>query len=195
SQPYLFKSSRTALGRRSNNYIGSPENGLPVSCGVRAQEDSHGLRIETIVVVVEELVEVTSAKKELIGPPRRERGVQDRTIVSVVEGSHLEVVGQIRAGCSQGRTAAQRCGLVSLTNDGVKRKVMFVGNLVIEASYAVVAVAKFGTGAKEVASCSRQAADYVPRPEAISTDGRRRCRTLRDPVGSQNVQSLIYPGI
>src|SRR5204863_5436031 len=70
SQTNLFKSSRSALGRRRDDNIGSSENGLPVVGGVRAKEYSHGLGIEAVVVVVKKLVEVDGAKKELIGPPR-----------------------------------------------------------------------------------------------------------------------------
>ena len=154
SQTNLFKSPRTALGRRRDDDIGSAVDGLSVGGRVRAKEYSHGLGIKAIVVVVEELIEVAGAKKELIGPPRRQRGVQDPAIVSVVEGRHLKVVRQIGAGRSQRWAAAQRCSLVTLTDDGVQRKMMFVRNLVIDPSYAVVAISKLGTGAEEIAGSS-----------------------------------------
>ena len=118
-QTYLFKSPRTALGRRRDDDIGSAVDGLSVGGGVRAKKYSHGLGIKAIVVVVEQLVEVAGAKKELIGPPRRQRGVQDCAIVTVVERRNLEVVRQIRAGRSQRWAAAQWSRLVTLTDDGV----------------------------------------------------------------------------
>src|SRR5690349_10831761 len=70
SQTNLFKSPGSALGRRCDDDIGSAVDGLSVGGGVWAKEYSHGLGIEAIVVVVEQLVEVAGAKKELIGPPR-----------------------------------------------------------------------------------------------------------------------------
>ena len=69
SQTNLFKSPGTAFGRRRNDNIGSTEDGLPVIGGVRTKEYSHSLCVETVVVVVEELIEVAGAEKELIGPP------------------------------------------------------------------------------------------------------------------------------
>src|SRR6266404_2733743 len=102
-QTNLFKSTGAALGRRRDDDIGSAVDGLPMGGGVRTKEYSHGLGVEAIVVVVEQLVEIAGAKKELIGPPRGQRGVQDPAIVSVVERRHLEVVSQIRAGASPRR--------------------------------------------------------------------------------------------
>ena len=154
SQTNLFKSPRAALGRRRDDDIWSAVDGLSVGSGVRAKKYSHGLGIEAIVVVMEELIEVAGAKKKLIGPPRRQRGVQDCAIVTVVERRNLEVVRQIRAGRSQRWAAAQWSGLVTLADDGVQRKMMFVRNLVIDPSYAVVAISKLGTGAEEIAGSS-----------------------------------------
>src|SRR6266481_3869746 len=68
-QTNLFKSTGTALGRRGDDDIGSAMDGLPVVGGVRAEEYAHGLGIEAVVVVVEQLIEVAGAKKELVGPP------------------------------------------------------------------------------------------------------------------------------
>src|SRR6266436_3375662 len=194
-QTNLFKSTGAALGRRRDDDIGSAVNGLPVVGGVRAEEYAHGLGIEAAVVVVEQLVEVAGAKKELIGPPRRQRGVQDPAIVTVVERRNLEVVRQIRAGRSQRWAAAQWSSLVTLTDDGVQRKMMFVRNLVIDPSHAVVAVAKLGAGAEEVASCGRQATDYASRPKTACPNRRLRRRTLRNAMSGQNSQGLAYPRI
>ena len=66
----LFKSSRATLGRRCDDDIGSPVDVLTPFSGVRAEEYAHGFGIKTVVVVVEELVEVARAKKELICQPR-----------------------------------------------------------------------------------------------------------------------------
>ena len=70
SQTDLLKSPGTTLGGRRDDDIGSAVNGLPVVRGVGAQEYAHGLRIEAVVVVMEELVKVAGTKKELVGPPR-----------------------------------------------------------------------------------------------------------------------------
>src|SRR6266481_7287466 len=159
SQANLFKSPRTALGRRRDDDIGSPVDGLPVVGSIRAEEYAHGPGIEAIVVVVEELVKIASTKKELIGPPWRQSGIQDCAVVSIVERRHLEVVRQIRAGRSQRWAAAEWCDLVPLADDGVQRKMVFVRNLVIEPSYTVIAVPKLGAGTKEIPGGGRETCD------------------------------------
>src|SRR5216683_3879247 len=195
-QTNLFKSTGAALGRRRDDDIGSAVDGLPMGGGVRTKEYSHGLGVEAIVVVVEELVEVAGAKKELIGPPRGQRGVQNCAIVSIVERRHFKIVRQIGAGRSQGRTAAQWCSLVALPDDGVERKMMFVRNLVINPSNTVVAIAKLGAGAEEVASCSRQATDCASRPEAARSNGGLGCGTFWSvAMGGKHCQSLVHPRI
>src|SRR6266851_6681181 len=159
SEANLFESTGAALGRRRDDDIGSAVDGLPVVGGVRAEEYAHGLGIEATVVVVEELVEVAGAKKELVGPPGRQRRIQDCAIVSVVERRYLEEVRQVGAGRSQGWAATEWCDLVPLADDGVQRKMVFVRNLVIEPSYAVVAIAKLGAGTKEIPGGGREACD------------------------------------
>src|SRR5882762_340710 len=158
-QTNLFKSTGAALGRRRDDDIGSAVNGLPVVGGVRAEEYANGLGIEAAVVVVEQLVEVAGAKKELVGPPGRQRRIQDCAIVSVVKRRHFEIVRQIGAGRSKRRAAAEWCDLVPLADDGVQRKREFVRNLGIEPSYAVVAIPKFGAGTKEIPDGGREACD------------------------------------
>ena len=85
-----------------------------------------------------------------------------------MEWRYLKVVRQIRAGRSQGRAAAQWSSLVALPDDGMERKMVFVAKLLIEPSYAVVAVSELGAGAEEIASGGGEACDArtpAPGPE------------------------------
>ena len=75
---------------------------------------------------------------------------------------------------------------------------MFVRNLVIDPSYAVVAISKFGAGAEEIASGGGEACDArtpAPGPETARANGGLRCSTFRNAMRSQDSKSLIHPGI
>src|SRR3979411_3072334 len=86
----LLKPGSTRPRRRSDYDVGSSEYGLPVVGGVRAKVQAHCLRIEAVIEVVEDLIEVVDAKEQLIRQAWGERRVQNRGKVVDVEGCNFE---------------------------------------------------------------------------------------------------------
>src|ERR1700704_839077 len=87
----LLKPGSTRTRRRSDYDVGSPEYGLPVVGGIRAKVEAHCLRIEAVIEVVEDLVEVVDAKEQLIRQSCGERRVQNSRKVVDVEGGDFEI--------------------------------------------------------------------------------------------------------
>ena len=119
---------------------------------------------------MKDLVEVIHSYQHLVGQARRERGVQNHRVVEYVDGSDFEIVFQIGAGRSQRRAGTQRRSLVALSSKPMGRKVVLVGQVVVEFDGAVVAIARGCNRAEEVVECSRQATDQAPRPKPIRAD-------------------------
>src|SRR5260370_16727419 len=101
------------LKARDDN-VGRAMNGFSVNGRVGAEEQTHGLGVETVVEIVKGLVEVVDARQHLIGQARREGGVQDGRVVENVYGTNLEVFLQFQPGGPQTRPPAHRPSLPTL---------------------------------------------------------------------------------
>ena len=150
----LLKAGATIRTRYDN--IRGAQDGLSLNRRIRAQEQAQGLGIEAVVGVAEGLVEIVDSEKQLIRHSRRENGVQRGRVVVDVDRSLLEVILQVRTGRSQGRAAAQRGGLTALPAKPADGKPVFLGEVVIDFGYAVVAVSSRGNRTEEVAGCCRE---------------------------------------
>src|SRR5215469_295570 len=72
---------------------------------------------------------------------------------------------------------------------------VFVTNLLVQPSHAVVAISGFGAWANKVASSCRQAPDNALRPKPACSDRIFRGRTFGSAGASQKRECLIHPGI
>src|SRR6266852_83696 len=68
-----FRRSQPGLLKPTNPNVRRSEDGLPVIGRIGTEEQAQSLGIKAIVVVMEELVEVAGAEKQLIGQPRCQR--------------------------------------------------------------------------------------------------------------------------
>ncbi len=84
-----------AAAVRTDDDVGSAIDVLAFVDCVRAEEYAHCLRVETVVEIAKDLVEVVRPKQQLVGQARRDRRVQHRRIVENVNWRNLEVVLQV----------------------------------------------------------------------------------------------------
>ena len=80
---------------------------------------------------------------------------------------HLEIILQVRTGCSQGRAATERRSLAALPAEPTEGKTLVFGEIMVNPGISVVAVTGRGNRAKEVVGRGGQVADQVLRPETI----------------------------
>src|SRR5262249_26198891 len=80
---------------RANDDVRRAKNILTLISSIRTQEDAHALCVETVVEVMENLIEVIGSKQKLIGHVRSECRIEHRRIVKHVNRRNLKVVLQV----------------------------------------------------------------------------------------------------
>src|SRR5207245_1596866 len=125
--------------------------------------------IETVISVIEGLIEVVDAEQNLICRPGREGRIQDQSVVVHVDGSFLEIEGKIRARRPQRRTGAQGGGLTPLSAETASRETVLLGKVMVQLNNAIVTIASGGDRTEEVAELCGEIYDRTSpgsRPEA-----------------------------
>src|SRR5260370_28746889 len=87
-----FRRREADLLESTNLNVRRAENVLTFVGSIGAEEQAHRLRIETMVGVTEDLVEVVYSHQDLVRPARRKRRVHYRRIVEHVNGGGLKIV-------------------------------------------------------------------------------------------------------
>src|SRR4051812_1216632 len=94
-----------------------------------------------------------------------------------MEWCYFKIILQIRAGRAQRRTPAQRSRLAALPTEEAQVEMVFITDLVIDFSHAVVAVACGRDRAEEIVIGRSQTPNQPPGPKAVRTNEILRERT------------------
>src|SRR5579863_2641463 len=113
-----------ALRRRDPDLFKAPdrdvrraENIFPFVDRIGTEIESKGFRIEPVVEIGEDLVEVIGTNQDLVRQLRREGRILHERIVKNVDRRIFEVILEVRACCTQRWTAPSRLGLIALTSE------------------------------------------------------------------------------
>src|SRR5438477_1080400 len=106
--------SQTNLLKSIDFDIWSAKNVLPLVDGVRAKKEAHRLRIETVVAIMKNLIEVVSTEQQLIGYFRSQRRIKYAGVIADVDGCNFEVVSKVGACRTKRGTATKRRNLIAL---------------------------------------------------------------------------------
>src|SRR5215831_17699032 len=97
SQANLLK----AATARTDDDIRSAVDVLTLVDRIGAKKDPHGLRVEAVVEVAKNLIEVVGSEEQLVGKPGRKRGVQHPRIIENMDWCDFKVVFQVGTRRSQ----------------------------------------------------------------------------------------------
>src|ERR1700687_1592232 len=138
------------LFKTSDRHAGCTRDWLSMNEGVRAGVESHSVSVETVIGVVEGLVEIVHAKQNLVGHARGENGIQDGGVILEVNRRLFEVILQVGTGRGQRQAGTERCDLVSLPVEGTEHQMVLLAEIMIQFEVAVCAGPDRRVGTKKV---------------------------------------------
>src|SRR5207249_11892813 len=156
------------LFKPRNRNAGRAQDGLPVNERIRACEEAHGVGIEAVIGVVEDLIEIIDPKQELVCRPWAQGGIQDRRIILQVNRRLFEIIREVRTGRGQRETGAKRGNLVALSIKRTKHEVVFFRKVMVQLQIAVIAVADGRNVTEKVAYLVAEVRlGYAARPQRV----------------------------
>ena len=171
-----FRRRDTHLIESEMAMFGAPRMGLPFFVAPGLRYNPRALVLKRVVRVVEDLIEVTDAKKNLIREPRRNHGIQHQRNSFARESARLRSSSPGSSSPSPAPDSRRVVASGCLARRTSGMKVMLFVEIVIQFHYAVVAVARTRHGGEIIVQSRGQIRDRA-RPQR--REQRRRQRALR----------------